>query len=141
MQNIAKWRNSLVTKSLPIKLTIFVSFLFSMGKKNNMSCNVKDEPAVYPADTRYAFQIVIHCAVGVHRQQPAVRCSVSIFLDDSQGQFQQWYVKLNSGLFPYGLYPPRPVVGQVKVVSCQQPHVSVWDAGIAGEQEHVPHMV
>ena len=34
MQNIAGHRSPLVSKSLPVKLTIFVSFLFSMSKKN-----------------------------------------------------------------------------------------------------------
>lgn len=34
VQNIAEWRSSLVSKSLPVKLTIFVSSLLSMGKKN-----------------------------------------------------------------------------------------------------------
>ena len=106
-----------------------------------MTCQVEDEPAAYSADTRYAFQIKIHRTVGVHRQQPAVRCGVPVLFNNPQWKIQKWNFELYSCLFPYGLYPPRPVVGQVKVVSCQQPHVSVWDTGIAGEQEHVPHMV
>ena len=33
MQNIVEYRSPLVTKSLPVKLITFVSFLFSMNKK------------------------------------------------------------------------------------------------------------
>lgn len=33
VQNIAEYRSSLVSISLPVKLTTFVSFLFSMNKK------------------------------------------------------------------------------------------------------------
>ena len=34
VQNIVEYRSPLVSISLPVKLTIFVSPLFSMGKKN-----------------------------------------------------------------------------------------------------------
>ena len=34
VQNIAEYRIPLVSKSLPVKLTIFVSFSFSKGKKD-----------------------------------------------------------------------------------------------------------
>ena len=49
---------------------------------------MEDEPAVYSADNRNALQIEIHCAVGIHRQQPAVLCGVAVLLDNPQGKFQ-----------------------------------------------------
>lgn len=106
-----------------------------------MFSRMEDQRAVDVADFGDLLQVKIQHGIAIHRQQFVTGGGITVFFQNPQRKIQQGDFKLHHSFPPCTPDPPCAILREMEVLPCQQAHVPVRDAGVAGEQEQVADMV